>query len=160
MKTLKEILKEQGANDQQINSKVVELCENAIAEMGQEEISSVALKRIQELANKYGREVERYSLASNHADRYLSELSEAMREAEQIKAGIVNETRKLEIIPTDETKQAIYLFRNVLYITKEIFGEDISSETMQTAIQAGSYGMWRSIMGESKPNISANRVKF
>lgn len=47
-----------------------------------------------------------------------------------------------------------------MHITKEVFGEDISSETMQTAIQAGSYGMWRSIMGESKPNISANRVRF
>lgn len=154
---LKEKLLKQGANDQQLNSKIVRLCENAIAEMSQQEINAITLQQIQDLIINFETMKTHYQITMNGAENIFGRLNAAMKKAESIKDGIINETNKIEIIPTEETKQAIYLFKSVLQTTKEVFGDDISNETMQMAIQAGSYGMWRSIMGEAKPS-TAKRI--
>lgn len=64
-----------------------------------------------------------------------------------------------EVIPSKETVQALYIYENVLKITKEVFGQNIYSDVIKAAIEAASYGMWRSIMGESKPPVSG-RTRF
>ena len=47
-----------------------------------------------------------------------------------------------------KTLNAIIAYKNILAATKEIFGEEnMTEEVMVKAIEAGSYGAWRSIMG-------------
>ncbi len=155
--TLKALLIKQGANEQQVNSKVVRLCENAIADMSREEIDAITLQKVDDLRQEFEHAVRLYGSNVKRADEAFRGLSNVMQEAMAIEKGIESIVREIEIIPTEQSKQAIYLYKSVLQTTKEVFGEEIPEEVMKTAIQAGSYGMWRSIMGETKPAVNVTR---
>lgn len=89
---LKEKLLKQGANDQQLNSKIVRLCENAIAEMSQQEINAITLQQIQDLIINFETMKTHYQMTMNGAENIFGRLNAAMKKAESIKDGIINET--------------------------------------------------------------------
>ena len=141
---IKEMLAEKGANQAQLESKTVRMMENIIAETTDDE-----LKRV-------GAEI---------ADKRKTDLAFAIREASRLEASLDRKKREVEaaaykienaVKPSDENAQAIWVYKRTLEATSEVFGKDIDAEVMVAAITAASYGMWRSIMGESKPLIEYN----
>ena len=54
----------------------------------------------------------------------------------------------MSMVPEDvSTLNALSIYINVLKFTRDIFGEEkMTEEVMKTAIQAGSYGLWQSII--------------
>jgi hypothetical protein len=58
------------------------------------------------------------------------------------------DANKQKVVEDPRTKDAILAYQQMLTITQSIFGEENMTEAvMVKAIEAGSYGFWRSVMG-------------
>lgn len=128
---IREELIQQGASEAQMKSKTLKMVENIIAEATTEELKEIG---------------------ANHIEKLISELRFLVKEADvkcRKLTHLVEQTNGMTPL-TDEASQALNVYRNVLIATKEVFGDDLSGETQQAAIQAASYGMWRSITEEVK----------
>lgn len=142
MASVKEKLREMGYSG---NAKVVDMIEDAVSEMSDEEVQKMGFdtieerrRRLQEVVGKAEYCVNRLSCENTKANRLIEELTTG-------------------IVLNDESKQAAGLYKSVLETTFAVCGEHISDEIICTAIQAASYGMWRAIMGESKPLFESGK---
>lgn len=144
MDNIKEMLKKRGASQTQLESKTVRMMEDIFAEMADDELKNVGA----ELANERR---EQLAFTVHEAKSLEARLDRKMREAD-----IRADKLKTAVKPSDDNAQAIWVYKNTLAATTEVFGDNITADVMVAAITAASYGMWRSIMGESKPLIEHN----
>lgn len=155
---IKEILRKRGANDQQLNSKTVKMIEEAIAEMSSEELGGVSAEEavkikneMNEMASKIARDIFNYhslTLVLDSGQRRANDAREALDNSLKAYESIA------KFIPTTgDVLIAVAAYSGILEATKKILGEDLSDEVLKSAIEAASYGAWRSVMGESKPLV-------
>ena len=140
--TLRETLEQMGASQQQLSSKVLELTENAIA-IDKGLVSRTAVSSAEALDTK----IMHLTLNTNALEQRLVNAQKQMAEVKEAIGGY-KESTKSSVIEDSRLKDAILLYRNILYLTKDIFGEENMTEAvMIKAIEAGSYGLWRGVMG-------------
>lgn len=151
MKTFKDRMREHGATPMQLDSGTARIAEDVVAEMSSEELSELGTAYIGERIHKLELLIERAEDIKAVGDALCGEMKYRSEEARQVLTDMYDKIDTLKIEASEETKQATLLFANVLMQTKEAFGEKLSDEVMKSAIEAGSYGMWRSIMGEKFP---------
>lgn len=161
--TFKQRLAEAGATDQQIQSKIASICEGVVAEMGAEDKIDVSLCKVQELVDEMkaiGERLMQEKMTCTHHIENLKKIdAEARKTLRDLHEGISTIDTSL-VNPSEEVVQAVMLFEGVLETVKKSFGEDLSDEVMMSAIEAGSYGVWRSIMGEKhNPYKSDKKVR-
>jgi hypothetical protein len=134
-----------------LNSKTYKLIEEGLATDGIS-ASETALKKAEELLERLesAERTLRWSAersdsvkeatyrADERIDKVAKKLLELERDADQWRETI----KKQEV--TGEAKRSLAVYRNVLEITKDVFGEHISGETQAKAIEAASYAAWRS----------------
>lgn len=64
-----------------------------------------------------------------------------------------------DIIDDKATRMGVLAFREILQSTVDVFGmENMTEDVMCKAIEAGSYGMWRSVMGPKDERGAAKRL--
>lgn len=139
---MREWMLEHGANLQQVNSKTMEMIVDAMAD---ESVTSYAtvredVRRLKEVANSARGKAE---AAEHVAVSLRGEMSEFRKEVEA--AGIELSQQHI----SDRTIiDGLLAYRQILDDTMDVFGVDsMTEEVICKAIEAASYGMWRSVMG-------------
>lgn len=154
-----------GATEAQLNSKTFGKVEDILIQ-GVEDAEGVHLEAGRSVINRYivelNRAETRARLAIDNLNKALSDVREKsndMRDELQEAQALISEDmlKKMRFIeafysdalPSSPTeREAIKLFRLVLQSVKDIYGDDvIHTDVVCSAIEAASYGMWRSIMG-------------
>jgi hypothetical protein len=140
---IKEEMEKRGAATVQMESKTLAMVEDILAEASDDEIKDAGMNAVRGI---------------------YDQICEANRKAASIRASLAYEVEKAEdkirraeaaakISP--ETAQGICMFESIIHAVKDCFGEEnMTEEIMCKAIEAGSYGVWRGIMGESKPLVA------
>ena len=146
---LREELLNKGATKQQMESKVVEMVEEILAKNADVVDGTVLsykksverdLRNQKEVLFQLGRETEKLRRALKDTNNKLIDISVDVSKAVSEYKGKVIEDTKM--------KDALIMYSHMLGITKEVFGEENMTESvMMQAIEAGSYAIWRGIMG-------------
>ncbi len=146
---LREELLNKGATKQQTESKVVEMVEEILAKNADVVDGTVLsykksverdLRNQKEVLFQLGRETEKLRRALKDTNNKLIDISVDVSKAVSEYNGKVIEDTKM--------KDALIMYSHMLGITKEVFGEENMTESvMMQAIEAGSYAIWRGIMG-------------
>lgn len=142
-------LREKGATEAQVNSKVVDLLEKAMLD-GEVSVSETAAEQIRDLGKRidsaYGvagraeRKSEHVSGMVDAIDRRVRELRDLLDQAEVA----VDQVSIGDPAITD----GLVAFERMLVAVRDTFGQPAMTDAVIcAAIEAGSYGMWRSIMG-------------
>lgn len=146
---IREAMEKKGANKAQLESRTVEMIEEIIAE-NEGVVSSTASCYKQTLEANLKRYNSAVSLLAREIDR-LESKSKALRgEFSKTQADVSKAVSQYEqkIIEDSRMKDALIMYSHMLGITKEVFGEENMTESvMMQAIEAGSYAIWRGIMG-------------
>ncbi len=166
MSTLKQELEKRGATSAQVNSKVVEMASDVIADGAVDEFAevrqaaqrlthefSVQQGRVQDLAIK----VDRLKMAQNalsHSETRAYELNSELQDT--IKAG--NAVAKKLTLTDPTLLQSVGMYSEVLSRTKSIVGEEMTEQIWLKTIEAASYGMWRAIMGPKFEEKAPRRI--
>lgn len=141
-KAIKVWLTEHGASPQQVNSKVVDMIAQAMTDE-QISVSETARNEVKRLADKVDRAdyaADKLFRGINNVEGRYSKVQELLSQAE---ADAKNMT-----ISDQAVIDATIAFRRVLEYVRDVFGEDEMTESVIcAAIEAGSYCMWRSVMG-------------
>lgn len=147
---LREKLVEAGASEVQMNAKVLTLAENVIAEASDEEFKEMGISRVGQLLEDLRSATNKIKSATNNLEYSINK---AKNEEERISnmVDILKGCGEATITVLDDTtSQAIEVYKQILKATQEVFGTDLSDAVKSSAIEAGSYGAWRTIMGEAK----------
>ena len=165
--TIDEKLRERGATESQIHCKAVELVKEVIAEQSGVVPSAIVdgieilEKRISEANEKMDRtesflnsfkvqtlgQVNQLQNAISTAENCLENFQEAIGEMNKTAGDYIVEAKNRKIKDPD-VQDALTLYCRILDATQTTFGEEnMTEQVMVTAIQAGSYGLWRAIMG-------------
>lgn len=147
---LKDELRERGASEVQLTSKTLSMVEDILAEASGDEVKEMGMECLRDA-------VADATKAISTIDNKRRSLEWSIGKADEVAKRLSASSQV--VILDDDNSQAVELFRKTLCAVKEVFGDSLSDEVMTTAIQAASYGMWRSIMGESKPNYSPRRER-
>lgn len=155
---LREELLNKGATKQQTESKIVGMIEEILAENADVVDGTVLsykksverdLEKQKEVLWKLGRETEKLQ-------RCLKEMNEKLAETRTDVSKAVSEY-KGRVIEDTKMKDALIMYSHMLGITKEVFGEEKMTESvMMQAIEAGSYAIWRGIMGSKSGDDDKN----
>ena len=152
---VREKLRELGATDQQLSAKVVDLIEEALAELSDEEKAEVGTKTAIEIRN----DLELNLKLMRDTIKGLNEGTRMYRQAkEEGWKAIVDVRRELtpyaellsknpDLSKMDDTMKAIATYKGMLESTKEVYGEWFNEEVAIKSIEAASFGTWRVIMG-------------
>jgi len=140
-----------GATEQQTDSKIAQIAEDVITQMSTEEKADISNQNIREMIFSLQKACKDIDKNKRSADMSANALQEQIKEGRKTLLDLqegINTIDATLIKATPETEQAVLLFESVLETVKKTFGESLSDEVMKSAIEAGSYGVWRSIMGE------------
>lgn len=146
---IREAMEKKGANKAQLESRTVEMIEEIIAE-NEGVVSSTASCYKQTLEANLKRYNSAVSLLAREIDRLESKSKELRGEFSKTQADVSKAVSQYEqkIIEDSRMKDALIMYSHMLGITKEVFGEENMTESvMMQAIEAGSYAIWRGIMG-------------
>ena len=135
-------LEQMGASDAQLNSKIYGMVEQAIMD---EEVS--LSETVQEQLRKMQDEIIE---ARNGAKLVMNAVKVAGCEidAYREKIDLADKAVSEHVITDKSIIDGILTYRKTLEATLDVFGKEaMSEEVIKAAISAGSYGMWRSIMG-------------
>lgn len=146
---MKEYLREHGATDAQVNCKAVDMLEKAMLD-GEVSVSGTAAEAIRDLGERidsaYGvagraeRKSEFVSGMVDEIDRRVRDLRDLLDQAEVA----VDQVSIGDPAITD----GLVAFERMLVAVRDTFGQPAMTDAVIcAAIEAGSYGMWRSIMG-------------
>ena len=149
---IKEWLASQGAIPSQINSKTVDML---VQGMTDEEISTSATAR---------EEINRLERRVSQADAKADTLARCVRTVENRYSRIQELLEQTEKATAERTisdpaiVDGINAFARMLESVRDTFGEEKMTESVIcVAIEAGSYGYWRSIMGPKSENEAKRR---
>ena len=141
--SLREYLINRGATEANLNAKVVPIIEEGLIN---KEISTSATAR--EAIRNMKMEAEKVRSMTFSLRRDINEIrndydktNDAVRKySEAITQNIIKDPKSID---------AVNVFKRTLLATLEVFGEKMMTEAVCCkAIEAASYGAWRSIMGE------------
>lgn len=140
--TLMDYLRSKGCNEQQLNAKVVHIIENGLIDGAISDVKTAEdfinrlERRSQGVFNKIDALESRIYKASNRND----EIKRLLEEAET--------SVKSRIITDESITNGVNAFTLMLEAVRDTYGEECMTETVICkAIEAGSYGYWRSVMG-------------
>lgn len=152
-RSLRDVLAEQGATDQQLGSKVFLMIEKALADgaVSEYETCMDAVRRLKSNADKamgdVGKAYQAYSNVKDsfHAlDVLYQDVLDKLRE--------IDVAASQQVITDEKAKNALLVYRGVLDTTADVFGKErMTDAVMAAAIEAGSYAMWRTVMGGKFP---------
>lgn len=147
---IREAMEKKGANKAQLESRTVEMIEEIIAE-NEGVVSSTASFYKQTLEANLRKYNSAVSLLAREIDRLERGSKELKGEFSKTQADVSKAVSQYEqkIIEDSRMKDALIMYSHMLSITKEVFGEENMTENvMMQAIEAGSYAIWRGIMGQ------------
>ena len=144
----KALLKEYGASDQQTETQVAEIAEKAVNDIATERLEGLAISKLEKIHEEAQKEIIEEKYYAKQAQKLTESLEPLIEEARKMESMIEGLKYKMDYMPDGKSANAMLIFEEVLTTTKKVFGDDISDDVMKAAITAGSYGMWRSIMGE------------
>lgn len=166
--SLRDAMVEAGASEQQFNSKAYKMAEQAVAD---DAVDGMATARglLDSYMQRIGTAEGDLRQMLSSASRYSTDLRVIIGEARNVSEDVESRTKELgaaadEISVKDPlVRDAINAYTLVLMRTKQVFGDDNMTEgVMEKAIEAASYGMWRSIMGpkeaEKQPQKKSART--
>lgn len=146
---MKAWLSEHGATDAQVNCKAVDMLEKAMLD-GEVSVSETAAEAIRDLAKSVDASWDAAKVAERRAasvngmvdeiDRRVRELRDLLDQAEVA----VDQVSIGDPAITD----GLVAFERMLVAVRDTFGQPAMTDAVIcAAIEAGSYGMWRSVMG-------------
>jgi hypothetical protein len=137
---LRSKLRDLGANEQQLNSKIVDMIENSWFD--DEAMKSATVKeQIADIVKK-GDKLQR---KMDTIERRTTEYENNLR--------LANQSIAEHVITDKSTIDGILTYRKMLEATVDVFGaEKMTDEVICKAVESASYGMWRSIMGSKDNN--------
>lgn len=146
---MKAWLREKGATEAQVNSKTVDLIERAMLD-GEVSVSETAAEQIRILGKRVDAAAEVVRIAELKADGVTRELEEFDRRARDV-LDLLNQAE----VAADQVSigdpaitDGLVAFERMLVAVRDTFGQPAMTDAVIcAAIEAGSYGMWRSIMG-------------
>lgn len=139
---LRERLTEMGANDAQLKSKVVAMMEDALTD---EAVSSTATAR--EVIASLARDVDEAERRMAEVDRRMCATAK-MAEEYDAKLRLADQRLSERVVTDEAVRNGLAAYRTMLESTLEVFGEErMTGEVVCKAIEAASYGMWRTVMG-------------
>lgn len=154
--TIREFLKELGATEAELSAKVVGRMENAM--LFDTDIKQCApdtvIALINDVCNGLAHRCTELANAMKTAQALGINLNAAITEAKNELHDLSEQTRftKTVKVSDSKTRDAVLAYASVLNFTKDIFGEENMTESVMTsAIKAGSFMAWRSIMGAKDP---------
>ena len=146
---LKEAMAVKGANDAMLNSKTLKMVEAIMAED-----AGVVPETVNEYAKNLQEEMGRNRDAITKLGSVLKYLEDRVNRMKSDVSSITDavdnfvDANKQKVVEDPRTKDAILAYQQMLTITQSIFGkENMTEAVMVKAIEAGSYGFWRSVMG-------------
>ena len=140
--SLHEILDNAGASGQVKQSKAAMIIENALTDR---EISTSQTARtlINSLAAKVQNAESRLYRIEDFLEADARKAAEIRQSVKEFDKGIAQ-----QIIEDRNLKDGLVVYGRMLATTREVFGEDnMTEQVICKAIEAASYGMWRSVMG-------------
>lgn len=146
---IKQRLIEKGLTPQQAGAKAVEVMQELIAEDSGciDNITAGYLKKVNDMCQKN----EKQAILANYDFEYIKkQMIEMFRELKETRYAVENweSGERSKIVNDEKLVDALNLYRAMLSDTKQVFGDDKMTEAVIIhAIEAASYGMWRSIMG-------------
>ncbi len=160
---VREALRQMGATDAQLKAKVVDFIEESM--LSDEEVRSETVKS--ELRKMWS---DQHNL-HNKQSAISRDISGLERRANAVDKRVAEYEKKLEladkaisehVIEDVAVKDGLLAYKSILESTKSVFGEEKMTEAVICrAIEAASYGMWRSVMGPKDPkdgNKSGRRL--
>ena len=141
-KGLRKVLIEMGATDSQMNARVVSMLEDAFAN---EQISDS--ETVKALVNDL---TQKTSNAGYRVQRLLQKVDDFHREMSKYehKLKIAEDGINEHVLHDNDVIDGLIAYKRMLEATRDTFGADNMTEAvMCKAIEAASYGMWRSVMG-------------
>lgn len=146
---IKQRLIEKGLTPQQAGAKAVEVMQELIAEDSGciDNITAGYLRKVNDMCQENEKQVKlansNFASINNQMIEMFRELRETKDVVEKWEAG-----ERSKIVNDEKLVDALNLYRAMLSDTKQVFGDDKMTEAVIIqAIEAASYGMWRSIMG-------------
>lgn len=146
-------MKQAGATDQQLNTKVYQMAEQVVAD-GAVDGLAVARMELESFEQRLHSANDGLDSRLRRAVDVRSKLASDVDAARSVCENVTERTKELnaavdEVSVKDPlVRDAINAYTLVLMRTKQVFGDDNMTEgVMEKAIEAASYGMWRSIMG-------------
>lgn len=164
--SLRELATAEGLTSAQIESKAFKLCENAIvshqvsidksARQAIEQLWTTA-SRAQHIANNANSDASAAEVRVRQAEARIKQAAVDLNElVDKLNAGMDGLT-----IQDEFSRDGVLVFRETLKAVQEIFGKEaMTSDVICQAITAGSYGMWRSIMGPKDNQSARNRYSY
>lgn len=147
-KTLEQFLKEHGATDQQLASRVVKILEDAAMN---EEVSRS--KTVRETVENLERRVSSAASTAYSYERTVeavdAHIETLRKKVADIEGGVEKQVAS-RCIRSSDVLDGLLAYERILQVTVEVFGtqgRELSDEVICRAIDAASYGMWRSVMG-------------
>lgn len=159
---LREAMEKRGASSMQINSKTTELIEQILAED-----AGIVPGTVVEYAKRLEKGVrDAQNTVSNckfEMERMKNNAELIARDVETAKQDVSKavEKYKQNVIEDRSMKDALVMYTHMLQITKDVFGdENLTENVMMQAIEAGSYAIWRGIMGGKFDDDSKGRRRL
>lgn len=139
---LRQFLIDNGASASQLNAAVVSMIEDA---MFDETVTSSATAR--EMVKKLQTDVRNAEFDAKRAKREVDELRKTIDSYEET-IHLAEKAIEGGVIEDRSIVDGVVAFTEMLKAVKNVFGQEaMSDEVICKAIEAGSYGMWRSVMG-------------
>lgn len=141
---LRSKLRELGANEQQLNSKIVDMIEDSWFD---DEVmkSATAKEQMADMVKKGNALQRKMDTLERRTTEYESNLK------------LANQSISQHIITDKSMIDGVLAYEKMLKATVDVFGtEKMTEEVICKAIESASHGMWRSIAG-SKENNSRSR---
>lgn len=154
--TIREYLQKLGATDAELRANVVSRMENAmlidtdLSEMKADTVECIMNDTLHAIATAQKALMLDAGNARDTIRSLESMIAQAKREANDLReqVGVVQDSK----ITDPASKDAVRVYAATLNATKEVIGEgNLTPEVIISAIEAGSYMAWRSIMGPKEP---------
>ena len=146
MKTIRDLVVELGATDQQVDSKIFHMVEQAIADNAVDGLAD-ARKSVVDLQSKLDNASSGLDSSISRAMGLYSQLNHTIAEAKEARGELSASVDDVRI--NDEAlRDAINAYTMILSRTKDVLGDDAMTEpVIIQLLETASYGLWRSIMG-------------
>lgn len=159
--SLRDVLAERGANEVQLKSKVFEMIEQALTDgaVSEYETCKDLVNRLDMRVNeaysavsKVNQTVSRVGSNMAHVDEYYRQTMARLQE--------IDVAASQQVITDEKAKNALLVYRGVLEMTADVFGKErMTDAVMCGAIEAGSYAMWRTVMGGKFPECEQSQER-
>lgn len=143
---LRDALIELGATDNQLNSKVFAMAEQAVADGSADGLSD-ARKIVDALTSRIDASEKRFRYTCDSAQSAAGILSDLVRQAEEVIEPLGDNLDTVRV-SDQNLRDAVNAYTLILSRTKQVLGDDAMTEAVTIQLlETASYGLWRSIMG-------------